>query len=493
MPSSLNPLALLAFLSAAIFLVLAASAEPATKTESFDRDPSWDHVNNRVADRHTQPVTIRQDFGFSNTARAGGEMGEIGGFVQAAAEPAWYGKVIADRTLEQRLSASGTFSVADGGTNLLLGFFNADTAKEWRTANTLALRINGRGDNFFAYLEYCTSKWRAGADNPQPFPRREDPQTGRKELIGFPSGGKAHHWDMRYDPAGNNGAGVITATIDGQTSVCHLDPGHKADGAVFNRFGILNVMKSADNGTEFFVDDLTINGEAQPFDADPKWEGRGNRTTFTTLNIRPSFDFGFSPTHFAGGKAGGEMGGLFFRGDCRYPERMAYYGDRVGPLSLDQPIRARGKVALRRGVSDSTTLFGFFNAATAMRSNPSQNQGLPEGVLGVNIEGPSSEGFCFYPVARLPGRDGIVSPDLRTLRILPDGAAHDWQFDYNPAAAHGRGRITVTLDGRSIHLDLNEGDRSANARLDRFGLVTPWIDGNGQLVYFDDVTYSVSQ
>jgi hypothetical protein len=471
-------------------LAAAALAEPAVKSEAFDREPNWDRSNNRPADRNDEPVSIRQDFGFSNTANTGGKPGEIGGFVQAAAEPAWCAKVIRDCTLEQPLSASGSIAVADGGTNLLLGFFNADTAKEWRTANSLALRINGRGDHFFAYLEYCTSKWRAGADNPQPFPTKQDPRTGRQGLVGVPAGGKVHRFELRYDPAGNNGAGVLTATIDGQTSVCHLDPGHKADGAVFNRFGILNVMKSADSGSEVFVDDLVINGERHAFDADPKWEGRGNRTTFTTNNVRPRFDFGFSPTHFAGGKASGELGGLFFRGDCRYPQRMAFYADRVGPLKLDKPIKASGKVALLRGVSDSTTLFGFFNAATAMRSNPSQSQALPEGIVGINVEGPSSEGFCFYPVARLPGRDGVVSPDLRTLRILPDGRPHDWTFEYAPTAAC-RGRINVSLDGRAIRLDLNEADQGAS--LDHFGLVTPWIDGNGQAVYFDDVSYSVGQ
>jgi hypothetical protein len=162
-------------------------------------------------------------------------------------------------------------------------------------------------------------------------------------------------------------------------------------------------------------------------------------------------------------------------------------------MTLDKPLRASGKVALRRGVSDSTTLFGFFNAAAAMRSNPKQDQALPEGVIGVNIEGPSSEGFCFYPVARLPGRDGVVAPDLRTLRILPDGVTHDWSFDYDPAAASGRGRVTVALDGRSIRLDLGEGDAARGATLDRFGFITPWIDGNGQVVYLDDLTYSAGQ
>jgi hypothetical protein len=298
---------------------------------------------------------------------------------------------------------------------------------------------------------------------------------------------------MRFEPAGNNGAGVIRASIDGQTSVCHLDPGHRADGATFNRFGMLNVMKSADNGTEFYVDDLVVNGETESFDADPKWDGRGNRTTFETQNVRPRFDFGFSPTHFAGGKSAGEMGGLFFRGDCRYPQRLAYYGDRVGPLTLERPIRAAGKVAFRRGVSDSTTLLGFFNRTTATRVNPSQSQGMPEGVIGLHVEGPSSEGFCFYPVARVPGRDGEVSPDLRTVHIRPDGASHDWTFDYDPAGAAGQGRITVTLDGRASHLDLAAGDKSSAATFDHFGLVTPWIDGNGQVVYFDDVAYTAGQ
>src|SRR5205823_2152297 len=133
--------------------------------------------------------------------------------------------------LDRPLSASGMIAMADGRTHLLLGFFNSHTAKEWRTANTLALRLNGRGDRIFAYLEYCTSKWRAGGDHPQFFPVRVDPATGRKSPQGFPQGLKVHHWELRYDPAGNEAGGAITASIDGQSSGCHLSAGHKADGA----------------------------------------------------------------------------------------------------------------------------------------------------------------------------------------------------------------------------------------------------------------------
>jgi hypothetical protein len=483
----------------AFVALLVGAAErggPVMKTETFDRDPNWDHSNNRAAERGDKPVTIRQGFGYSQTANAGGKAGEAGGFLQAAAEPAYYGKVIEKKTLDQPFSASGTMAVADGGTNLLLGFFNASTLNEWRTPNTLAIRINGRGEYFYGYLEYCTSKWRAGADGPQAFPMEIDPKTGKQSQGHIPSGKKVHRWSITYDPAGNDGGGVITATIDERTSVCHLSPGHKADGATFDRFGLMNVNKSADNGTEVYIDDVTVNGAKETFDADPKWDGQGNNRVYETNNVRPRFDFGYSVTNFAGGKGKGEMGGLTFRGDCRYPERMAYYGDKVGPLSLDKPIKASGKVVMLRGVSDSTTLFGFFDAKAAMRSNPSQSSAVPEGVLGVNIEGPSSEGFCFYPLYRLAGgNDANVRDPRQSPRIHPDRKPHDWSLEYDPAGADGRGRITVKLDDGSATLDLKEGERqkASAARFDHFGLVTPWVDGNAQTVYFDDITYSVSQ
>jgi hypothetical protein len=78
-------------------------------------------------------------------------------------------------------------------------------------------------------------------------------------------------------------------------------------------------------------------------------------------------------------------------------------------------------------------------------------------------------------------------------RIYPDGAAHDWTLEYDPAAAGGNGRITVTLDDKTASMDLAAAVRAAGARFDRFGLVTPWVDGNGQHVYFDDLSYTCRQ
>ena len=78
-------------------------------------------------------------------------------------------------------------------------------------------------------------------------------------------------------------------------------------------------------------------------------------------------------------------------------------------------------------------------------------------------------------------------------RIYPDGATHDWTLAYDPTGANGNGRITVTLDGHAVTMDLAPGDKAAGAQFDRFGLVTPWIDGNGQHVYFDDLSYTCRQ
>ena len=466
---------------------LAGVAAAEERTERFDRDPGWDARNNRATTPERRPV--RQDFGYSRTAHAGGTVGEVGGFVTPAAEPAYYARTIDRRTFDQPLAASGTLLWTGPAGHVLLGYFNAGTLNEWRTPNSVALRLLGRGDVFYAYVEYCTAKWRAGGDSPGGFATVRDPATGRAEPRGFKAG-VPHRWSLRYDPAGNNGGGAVTVTLGGETAVCHLDAGHRADGATFDRFGLLPVLKSVDGGGEVWLDDVTVEGRADDFAAEPGWEGVGNRREYVTAEVRPRFNFGFSPTRHAGGAGAGELGGLVFRGDCRYKDRLAAYGDRLRLLSLDTPLKAAGKVALRRGVSDSTTLLGFYHSADSLAANPSQGSGFPKCFLGVAVEGPSRDGFLFYPAYRTRGDGQGYAAGADRPTILPDGAAHDWSLAYDPAAAGGRGRVVVALDGKAIALDLGAGDRAAGARFDRFGLVTTWIDGNAQRVYFDDLTYT---
>jgi hypothetical protein len=463
------------------------------KTESFSRDLGWLGVNNRAAQMRP-PTPVRQDFGFSAESRhaGGASAGEMGGFISPDGHAAFYGKAIEPMTLDRPLSASGTLFVGRGGTHVLLGFFNSDTVNEWRTPNTIAIRLNGRGENFFAYVEYCTSKWRAGGDT-TPFPSMTDFKTGRTRLVGFPCD-ESLRWTLTYDPKGNHGRGVVTATIGASMAICNLEESHRRDTAKFNHFGIMNVMKSADAGSEVWFDDVAVNGGvAETFAHDPKWDGRNHRQTMPSSIVRPWFDFGLSDTNFAQGNAKGELGGLIFRGDCRYPQRMACYGDRLGPLTLDKPLKASGKIAMTRGVSDSTTLFGFYNSIDSMRPNESQSDGLPESVIGIHVEGPSSDGFRFYPVLRAKGGRSKFGRVREFPSIYPDGKSHDWSMQYNPAGADGNGQITVMLDGKSNAFDLEAGDKDRGTRFDRFGIVTSWIDGNSQNVYWDDISYTIAQ
>ncbi len=467
---------------------IAADAFGEERRQNFDADPQWDAVNHRAAT--PQPQTVEQDFGYSATQHAGGATpGEIGGMLTPTAEACYYAKAIELVTLDDRLTASGTFASTGRQFHVLVGFFNADTLNEWRTPNSLVLRLYGRGDVFYAYVEYCTSRWRAGGDNPGGFATITDPDTGRAELRGFATG-VPHRWALEYDPGGAGGDGAITVTIDGETAVCVLDPGHKADGAVFNRCGLLNIPKHYDQGGEVWLDDVTINGQTEDFDRDPGWDAHRNRATFTTHNVRPRFDFGFSPTQFAGGKSRGELGGVVFRGDCRRADRLAYYGDRLDTLTLDKPLRAEGRVALVRGVSDSTVLIGFFHAQDSMVVSDDQSSGWPVNFIGAAVEGPSSEGFLIYPAYRVPGGSGALARAENPPHILPDGSAARWEFDYSP---EGSGRIELSFGDQAVRLDLGSGHRDKPARFNRFGIVTTWIDGNAQHIYFDDLVYTCAQ
>jgi hypothetical protein len=464
--------------------ILFLEQEPmAMKTETFDTNPNWDGRNNRATD--PGPRQIVQNFGFSFTTNAGGPVGEIGGFITPAGEPAYYAKAITPASFNDPLSVSGIVNVPQGGGHTLIGFFNTNTVNEWRTPNTIAIRIYGRGTYFLGYLDYGTALWRAGGGS-----------FGGEAPI--PTGANDYPFSLNYDPNGGGGRGTVTAMLGNYISVMTLDSGHKADGATFNAFGILNVMKSADDPGTIWLDNVTINGEAHPFDSDPGWGQRNNRRTYTSTNVRPRFNFGYSlGTTFAGGLKG-EIGGDTFRGDSRVEfngTRMAYYGARLtDTLSLNHALHAEGKVGFRRGVSDSTTLIGFFHSTNSMRSNDSQNSATPENFVGAAIEGPSSEGFYLYPAygldqegVRANGGRGSPTPPY----IYPDGQSRHWTLDYNPDGNGGTGSITVTLNGQAVTLNLDPGHKQIGAQFNRFGIITTHIDGSGQTVYFDDLTYTL--
>ena len=458
---------------------LAASAEQ--RRENFDHDPRWDGHNNRPAPGTAR--TVVQDFGFA--ARAPGLPGRVGGTITPDGHPACYAKVIPTLTYADHFSASGTVTLAKGGGNTLLGFFNHATINEWRTPNSLVFRINGRGDVSHVHIESATRLWRADAS----VIGRVDTAADRVYPLEIPSSG-THPWSIEYDPEGNAGNGCCRASFDGVSAVCNLQPGHKADGASFDRFGLLNVVKSVDGPGEIWLDSVVINGVPESLAGDPGWQGLRNRLKCESEEVRPRFDFGYSATAFCGGAIPGELGGRFFRGDCRYPNTLAACGDRLDTLTAGKPLRASGKITLRRGVSDSTTLFGFYHAENSLRVTDSQASALPVDFLGLAVEGPSGEGFYVYPACRM--HDGAQSSGYpeNPPRILPDGVVHEWTLEYTPGDP---GKITVTLGEHRAEMPVPRQHHAAETRFNRFGLVTPWIDGNGQHIYLDDLEYTCKQ
>ena len=103
----------------------ALCAEPALKTESFDRDPGWEGHNNHLVPKKV--LLVKQDFGYSTTHHAGKAAGELGGTIQRSTTPAYYADKIPSTTLNDKFSASGSFAItgSQSGAGLFFGFFQS--------------------------------------------------------------------------------------------------------------------------------------------------------------------------------------------------------------------------------------------------------------------------------------------------------------------------------------------------------------------------------
>ncbi len=438
----------------------------------FSTDPGWEGRNNLPKPEDGQ--SKKQDFGYQQTNHAGGKTGEIGGCIYRSLRPASYLKPIPTRSLNDHLHASGKFSVpqSHGGSGALIGWFH-HTSRGWRTPNSLAFRIDGESNEFRVFFEYGTQTWKTGGGETFEGPYQTTTTPMHK------ADGSPHTWTLDYDPAGAGGTGEITFTLDGKTYKAPLAAGHKAEGAKFDRFGIMNQQISGDK-ISIYIDDLTVDGESEDFSNDPGWVSIDSHIAFDDFANRPIHDFGYRNTNHAGGKPG-EIGGLVWRIESMLPERALYYGTPSGYLSLDDNLKASGKVCLQAAAADSGILVGWFNELTPI-GNPPQN------FLGIFIEGPSRVGHYFRPVYGTSEdlKGGIDSGPV----IRPDGNSHDWTFEYFTDANGGNGSIMVTLDGESIALNLQPGARKGNAAFTRFGMLSWQRGGHFVDIYFDDISFT---
>src|SRR5215472_11766120 len=120
-----------ASLLAVLSLATAGAEQPpkqTIKTESFDKDPGWEGHNNRLRPQVLPSIT--QDFGFSETNVAGTKKGELGGKIVRSMAPCYYAARIETKTLNDKLSASGTFALkgAAGSSGVFFGWFNSSQA-----------------------------------------------------------------------------------------------------------------------------------------------------------------------------------------------------------------------------------------------------------------------------------------------------------------------------------------------------------------------------
>jgi len=451
------------------------------KSESFDHDPGWEEFNNRVLPKRR--VEVVQDFGFGFSERTKTDQGVIGGKVTRSSKPCYYAKQIAPRTLNDKISASGTFKLtASGGSSgIFFGWFNANQpGGSGRPVGSLGMDFDGEGSGARLAVRMISKSNKSCGTFITPFiPGKYRPTPIRKD-------GTTYKWKMDYDPEANAGKGRFSFSIEsdsnkredfeGKVFTVDLPNGFKQDGATFDRFGLMNAMKAGGPLTIFFSE-LELGGERVDLTKEPGWIGSSNHERYEEPNQLGAHDFGFSPdTKFAGG-ARGEMGGKFWRSGS-----YGYYADKVGRLTLSQPLEASGKVVLLVGAPDSDMFIGWFNSTNKVK--PPVEAG---NFLGVHVGGPTRVGHYFQPAYRT-GQGSRGSP--KTGPVLVPEKVYDWKLNYDPAAEQGRGAIQVKLGDESVTVAFKPGQKEEGATFDRFGVFTSDIGGQMVKIYFDDLKYT---
>jgi WD40 repeat protein len=476
-----------------------AGAVDEQKSESFDKDPGWESHNNRIVPK--KRMMVKQDFGYSATQFAGKGKGEMGGVIQRSTTPAYYAAKIATKTLDDKLTASGSFAITacQPGAGVFFGFFNSQQpGGSGRPIGSLGLDFDFEGNGGRLAVRLITDGNKSCGTFITPYlPGKFRPTPLKKD-------GTKYHWTLDYDPLAGDGNGRFTFTMRSDTHTSQdygslpekseeeahirfpntttftvdLTPGFRKEGATFDRFGALNLMKAGGSATMFF-DDVEFNGETQDFAADPQWIGAGNRTTFEDREQVGAHDFGFSAnTAHAGGQAGEVGGGLWRSGD------YGYYADRVGPLDLKRRLEASGKVKLVVAGPDSDMFIGWFNSASKNQSPFDAGD-----FIGIHVGGPTRIGHYFNPsFAFANGARGKLDRGP----ILTPAKVFDWSLVYDPAANDGHGEMRVTLGKESVMLPLKPGQKNAPAKFDRFGLFTSTAGGQMVKIYLDDLKYTAA-
>src|SRR6266550_3446983 len=137
----------------AVFLGSCSLVHGEQRTQSFDNDPGWEGVKNRLLPAKMPQIT--QDFGYN------ANKGEMGGVVTRASTPAYYADKVGPLTLDDPFSASGTFALTKttGSSGIFFGFFKGDQpGATGRPIGSIGMDFDGEGGGSRLAVRLITAK-----------------------------------------------------------------------------------------------------------------------------------------------------------------------------------------------------------------------------------------------------------------------------------------------------------------------------------------------
>jgi hypothetical protein len=529
--------------------LLAQNSDLQIKTirQNFDEDPGWIGINNRVVCNDCP--TITQDFGWLPTDHTGSGSGEIGGVIWKSTTPAYYAMPIGPFSFKDKFSASGKLALIapeKEGEGFYIGFFNAER-QGWRVWSSCGFRMGPVKMNHARFhIDYKTGANKGAILNPDiiipcdgsvhdweltydpdatvkdAWPdsrlpdwiasfhnvhedtilknaKKDEPDMTKEKLhnmlLDARDAGLVDHWYRKgsyhlwnIEQNASKMKGRITFIFDDYAPVSYyLLPGHRDEVSIINRFGIYN-MQMYTGSMEFYMSDLTVNGQKIDLSRDPYWDAQGNRVSFVQDDFHARENFGFSETNWAG-QSTGEIGGRFWGTEVKDPLH-GYYADDIGQLTLEDPISFSGMINFTEGAVDGRMLLGYFNHEAKMAEVEGEYKGNPpHQYLGLQVMDQTRIGYYFTAVCS-PRQD--IAIENHGLIYIPDRIKRPFAFEYNPDGGKA-GRITVTLDTTTFITDLTLEQRKMGSTFDRFGILNPRKGGKYVDVYIDDLTYVVKR
>ncbi|MGD9644528.1 MAG: hypothetical protein AB7U73_02380 [Pirellulales bacterium] len=223
-----------------------------------------------------------------------------------------------------------------------------------------------------------------------------------------------------------------------------------------------------------------VSAQQSPDDAAARWDGFRNRLLPEPAPVTEQA-FGYRRTNYAGGARDGEIGGRVQRSTV-----PATYAMPIAECSLDAPLRASGRLALRNTEGGSGAMIGWFNADSRGWRTPNS--------LGVRVDGNGGKYWMFYEYGTRSwqtGGGGAFEGDRYQTTPTPpfpaDGTSHAWSLAYQPGGADEPGRLVLEVDDRRYEVEVPVEHKRDGAALNRFGIWNVQIAGAPLELYVDDL------